>query len=155
MQDFTSTVAVQSAVVDPVHPRQAAVCLSRGSNSSGPLTILHKPAAVALSHFNGQHAEAWLFQAERYFEFYSILPIHQLSLASFYLDGEALDWYRWMFCNKQLFDWQHFAEKLRLRFRDTSLRSPESRLLKLLQTSTVAEFCAPFEAISMKHSLAG
>lgn len=80
VQDFISTVAVQLAVIDPIHPRQVAICLSPGSNSSGPLTIRHKPAAVALSCFNGQHVEAWLFQTESYFEFYSILPIHQLSL---------------------------------------------------------------------------
>lgn len=115
VQEFMSTVAAQSAAIEPVRPRPSDVCLSPGSNSSTPLTLRHKPATVELSRFNGLNPEAWLFQAERYFEFYNILPDHQLSLASFYLDGEALDWYRWMFRNKQLIDWPHFTGKIRIR----------------------------------------
>ncbi|XP_070047400.1 uncharacterized protein [Nicotiana tomentosiformis] len=143
-----STIVAQSAAIEPVRPRPSDVCLSSGSNSSTPLTLRHKPETVELSHFNGLNPEAWLFQAERYFEFYNILPDHQLSLASFYLDGEVPDWYRWMFRNKQLIDWPHFAGKIRIRFRDQSLRSPEGRLSKLLQITTVADFRARFEAIA-------
>lgn len=133
VQDFISMVVVQSAGVHLVRPRQVDVCLSPGSNSSGPLTVWDKPAAVELSHFNGQSVEAWLFLAECYFEFYSILSIHQISLVSFYLEGQALDWYHWMFRNKQLLDWPHFVEKLCLWFQEMSSRSSEGRHSKLIQ----------------------
>uniref|UniRef100_A0A3Q7EGD1 Retrotransposon gag domain-containing protein n=1 Tax=Solanum lycopersicum TaxID=4081 RepID=A0A3Q7EGD1_SOLLC len=63
-------------------------------------TLHHKPASVELGRFGGQNPEAWLFQAERYLDFYGIAAAHRLTLASFYLDGEALDWYRWLFRNK-------------------------------------------------------
>lgn len=75
--------------------RVGEVTLSQ--TSSGPVTVRHKPATVDLSLFHGDDPEAWIFQVERYFDFYSILPNHKLSLASFYLEGEALDWYRWLF----------------------------------------------------------
>ncbi|KAH0682530.1 hypothetical protein KY290_021108 [Solanum tuberosum] len=37
---------------------------------------------------------------------------YKLSFASLYLDGEALEWYRWLFQNKKLADWKHFTAKL-------------------------------------------
>ncbi|XP_019255164.1 PREDICTED: uncharacterized protein LOC109233755 [Nicotiana attenuata] len=64
----------------------------------------------------------------------------QLTIVSFYLDGEALEWYRWLFRNKQLVDWDHFAAKVRIRFRQKGLESAEGRLAKLHQTTTVSEF---------------
>lgn len=148
VQHFISTIAARSTVVDPVRPQHTNVCLSARSNSSGALTVRHKPTTVELSHFNGQKVDVWLFQVEHYFKFYSILHVHQLPLASIHLEGEALDWYRWMFRNKQLFDWMNFSKKLHLRFQDRSLCSPEGRLSKLVQTSIVVEFRARFEAIS-------
>ncbi|KAH0694276.1 hypothetical protein KY285_021373 [Solanum tuberosum] len=55
--------------------------------------------------------------AEKYFVFHNILSEHKLSLASFYFDGEALEWYRWLFRNKQLAGWDHFVDKLLIHFR--------------------------------------
>ncbi|XP_019250996.1 PREDICTED: uncharacterized protein LOC109229904 [Nicotiana attenuata] len=40
-----------------------------------------------------------------------------LPLPYFYFDGEALAWFTWLHRNKQFFDWTHFKEKLRIRFR--------------------------------------
>lgn len=59
----------------------------------------HKPASVKFGRFCGKNPEAWIFQAERYFDFYRITEDQHLSLASFYLDGDALEWYRWLFRN--------------------------------------------------------
>ncbi|KAH0642012.1 hypothetical protein KY289_032986 [Solanum tuberosum] len=89
-------------------------------------TLRHKPASVELGRFGSENPEAWLFQAERYFDFYGIAAAHRMTLASFYLDGEALDWYRWLF----------------------RLESAEGRLAKLRQTTTVSEFQGRFEAMA-------
>ncbi|KAH0636592.1 hypothetical protein KY289_036507 [Solanum tuberosum] len=51
---------------------------------------------------------------------------HKLSLASYYLDGAALTWYQWLFQNKQLVDWEHFAAKVLIRFRKRHLKSQKS-----------------------------
>ncbi|WMV27532.1 hypothetical protein MTR67_020917 [Solanum verrucosum] len=80
-------------------------------------TLRHRPAPVELGQFRGENPEAWIFQAERYFDFYGIAKMHKLTLASFYLNGEALEWYQWLFCNKQLAGWDHFVDKLLIRFR--------------------------------------
>ncbi|OIS96600.1 hypothetical protein A4A49_20454 [Nicotiana attenuata] len=72
----------------------------------------HKLASVEMPRFHGDNPESWVFAAERYFDFYYIAEDHKLSLASFYLDGEAREWYRWLFRNKQLSDWPSFDLKV-------------------------------------------
>ncbi|KAH0648401.1 hypothetical protein KY285_033649 [Solanum tuberosum] len=95
---------------------------------------------VVLDRFNGNtDPEDWISRAERYFNFLGFSEEHWLPLPSFYLDGEALEWFRWMFRNKQFFDWTHFKEKLALRFpKRTYAKSPVvdaqiSNILALLQ----------------------
>lgn len=75
------------------------------------------PDSVFLPRFSGDDPAVWVHQAEKYFAFHNILSEHKLSLASFYFDGTALEWYRWLFHNKQLAGWDHFVEKLFIRFR--------------------------------------
>ncbi|KAH0708855.1 hypothetical protein KY290_010369 [Solanum tuberosum] len=72
---------------------------------------------VVLDRFNGNaDPEDWISRAERYFTFLGFSEEYWLPLPSLYLDGEALEWFRWLFRNKQFFDWNHFKEKLALRF---------------------------------------
>ncbi|KAH0650869.1 hypothetical protein KY289_031108 [Solanum tuberosum] len=75
------------------------------------------PNSVSLPRFSGDNPTVWVLQAEKYFVFHNILSEHKLSLASFYFDGEALEWYRWLFRNKQLAGWDHFMDKLLIHFR--------------------------------------
>ncbi|KAH0715042.1 hypothetical protein KY284_007947 [Solanum tuberosum] len=78
------------------------------------------------------------FPTEKYFIFYDILSEHKLSWASFYLDGEALAWYRWLFRNKQLAGWDHFVDKLFIRFQ--SRKDPHNRFAFLRQFTTVDDY---------------
>ncbi|KAH0650224.1 hypothetical protein KY284_030136 [Solanum tuberosum] len=66
---------------------------------------------VELWQFRGENTEAWIVQAEHYFNFYKIEEDQKLNVVSFYLDGEALEWYQWLFRNNQLIDWMYFSEK--------------------------------------------
>jgi len=118
-----------------------------GGSSGGHMPVRHKPAPVEFGRFNGAQPDAWIFQADRYFDFYGIIAEHKLTLASFYLDGEALEWYRWLYRNNQLSDWPRFTEKLLSRFCPRHVLSPEGRLSKMVQTSTVADFRRRFEAV--------
>nr|XP_009762266.1 PREDICTED: uncharacterized protein LOC104214313 [Nicotiana sylvestris] len=117
------------------------------ASSKGSSPLRHKPVPVKFGHFHGDVPKAWIFQADRYFDFYGIIKEEKLNIASFYLDGKALEWYRRLYRNKQLSDWTIFTEKLRSRFRKWHVQSPVGRLSKLRQTSTVAEFQSRFEAL--------
>ncbi|KAH0658833.1 hypothetical protein KY285_027378 [Solanum tuberosum] len=95
---------------------------------------------VVLDRFSGDaDPEDWIYRAERYFTFLGFSEEHWLPLPSFYLDGEALEWFHWMFRNKQFFDWNHFKKKLSLRFwKPTDAKCPVvdvqiTRILALLQ----------------------
>lgn len=126
MQDILSQMAAfslqqRSTGLEPSYHRSPEPSLRQSSHGVSYPTLRHKPAPVEFGRFNGDNADAWVFQAERYFEFYSISDSNKLSLASFYLDGEALDWYQWLYRNKQLIDWDHFAGKLLCRFKQRSL----------------------------------
>ncbi|KAH0681939.1 hypothetical protein KY289_019691 [Solanum tuberosum] len=95
---------------------------------------------VVLDRFSGDaDPEDWIYRAVRYFTFIGFSEEHWLPLPSFYLDGEALEWFHWMFHNEQFFDWNHFKKKLSLRFwKPTDAKCPVvdaqiSRILALLQ----------------------
>ncbi|XP_015167050.1 uncharacterized protein [Solanum tuberosum] len=81
---------------------------------------------VKLWQFRGENPDAWIVQAEHYFNCYKIEEDQKLNVASFYFDGEALEWYGWLFRNNQLAGWDHFVDKLMIHFlsrtRDTSRR---------------------------------
>lgn len=111
-------------------------------------SMRHKPASVEMPRFYGDNPESWVFQAERYFDSYNISEDHKLSLASFYLDGEAREWYRWLFRNKQLSNWANFSLEVTSRFHKCTLFPAEGRLSKLRQTFTVSDFQAQFESIA-------
>lgn len=84
---------------------------------------------------------------ELYFKFYKTSESEQITIASFYLDGEALEWYRWIFQNRQMVDWDHFAAKVQICVRQKGLESAKGRLVKLRQTTTVSEFQKRFETL--------
>ncbi|KAM0019501.1 putative nucleotidyltransferase, Ribonuclease H [Helianthus debilis subsp. tardiflorus] len=113
----------------------------------------HKPAPVNFARFTGTHPERWTAQAERYFAFYSIADTDRLTIASFYLDDEAADWYDWMDRNSTLTGWPEFKAAIIQRFRSKELESPEGILAKLSQTSTVADFRHRFEEISNRSMI--
>ncbi|KAF3625987.1 hypothetical protein FXO37_30564 [Capsicum annuum] len=97
------------------------VVLSSRTDGGNLVMLRYKLASVELSRFYGEHPDAWVFQVERDFTFYSIIPEQQLSMASFYSNGTALEW---------------------------ELEDPEGRLTKLCQTFSVADYQARFEAIA-------
>lgn len=50
------------------------------------------------------------------FDFYAILDSQRLLIASFHLDGSALDWYDWMSRNCLFPNWKKFLIALEKRF---------------------------------------
>ncbi|KAG5585071.1 hypothetical protein H5410_045505 [Solanum commersonii] len=61
-----------------------------------------------------------------------------LFLPSFYLEGEALTWFDWLFRNKQFFDWMHFKEKFIQRF------SHQTQAYPVAQTTVPSNFQTSF-----------
>nr|XP_009788651.1 PREDICTED: uncharacterized protein LOC104236431 [Nicotiana sylvestris] len=98
-----------------------------------------KSTPVEFRRFSGEDPEVWISQAERYFEFYGTSKNNKLLRASIYLDGEALEWFRWLLRNKQLMDWEHFVAKVRIRFRTEHLALLEGHIATIKEYSTEIE----------------
>nr|XP_009590087.1 uncharacterized protein LOC104087358 [Nicotiana tomentosiformis] len=70
-----------------INRRDPAMEIARQEHVPWTAVLRHKPASVKFGRFRGDNLEAWIFQAERYFEFYRIETDQQLTMASFYLDS--------------------------------------------------------------------
>lgn len=64
------------------------------------------------------------------------------------MQGDALSLFKWMFHNNQLGDWTSFARALEIRFGPSSYENHQGKLLKLRQTSSIADFQVNFEKLS-------
>ncbi|KAH0696100.1 hypothetical protein KY290_013462 [Solanum tuberosum] len=77
------------------------------------VALMHsQPSPVQLGRFNGYNAVGWILLAELYFDSFAISDAHKLHYVSYYFDGDALEWFHWMYRNNQLVDWKHFKEQV-------------------------------------------
>ena len=93
-----------------------------------------------LWQFRGENQEAWIVQAIHYFDFYKIEEDQKLNVVSLYLDGEALQWYPWLFRNNQLSDWLRFADKMKIRLKQKWYESAAEWSANLEQVTYVTEY---------------
>ncbi|RVX19461.1 hypothetical protein CK203_008788 [Vitis vinifera] len=65
-------------------------------NEVNEILARHKTNFDQLSFpkFNGNDPTGWIYEAKQYFEFKNITPEQQVQLASFHLEGIALQWHR-------------------------------------------------------------
>lgn len=63
------------------------------------------------------------------------------------MKGDALGWYKWMYQNNQLTNWNYFSRALGLRFGPSTYENHRAQLLKLRQHGPVTEYQASFEKL--------
>lgn len=107
---------------------------------------------LEIPHFNGDNVADWLFQVDRFFTYHATPTDHKLQLASFYMTGPALQWFRWMYQAHQLCSWDQFVRDLELRFGPSTYQNPEVALYKLRQRSSVTAYLSDFELLSNRSS---
>ncbi|OIS97543.1 hypothetical protein A4A49_01760 [Nicotiana attenuata] len=84
---------------------------------------------MVLERFSGNdNPERWLFRVEQYFTYLGFAEKDWLPLPCFYLDGEALNWFNWLFRNNQFFDWKYFKAKFAQHFRQLPTTHPVGSL---------------------------
>ncbi|XP_019450597.1 PREDICTED: uncharacterized protein LOC109352871 [Lupinus angustifolius] len=112
-----------------------------------PPTTQPRPPKLQLTPFDGSEPLDWLFQAEQFFQLYQVPPDHRLHIISFYMNGEALSWFKWAFHNSTFTDWESFTRSLEARFGPSCYENHQAELFKLRQTGTVAEYQRQFETL--------
>jgi len=68
-------------------------------------------------------------------------------MAAFYMRGDALSWFKWMYQNHQLSDWLSFSRALELWFGPSTYANHQAELFKLHQNSTITEYQKSFERL--------
>ncbi|KAH0686387.1 hypothetical protein KY290_017973 [Solanum tuberosum] len=99
MSEIRSILQGLVGKIATVRPQNKVPMYENRDLSPAPPMFRHKYASINFGWFCGDNPKAWIFQAEHYFEFYEIAETYKLSLASL-----ALEWYQWLFRNKQLAD---------------------------------------------------
>lgn len=56
----------------------------------------HQHLKLSFPKFNGDDPTGWIYKVKQYFDFKNIAPEQQVQLASFHLEGIALQWHRWL-----------------------------------------------------------
>ncbi|KAA8526488.1 hypothetical protein F0562_008310 [Nyssa sinensis] len=82
---------------------------SRSNTTSNPS---HHHLKLSFPKFNGDDPTGWVYKAEQYFDFKNIAPDQQVQLASFHLEGIALQWHRWWTKFRGPLTWDEFTKAL-------------------------------------------
>ncbi|KAF8398707.1 hypothetical protein HHK36_014564 [Tetracentron sinense] len=65
-----------------------------GSSNSGTFGSIHsRTIKLDFPSFEGGDPTGWLYRAEQFFSYHQTTPKQKLNIASFHLEGEALQWY--------------------------------------------------------------
>ncbi|XP_073138657.1 uncharacterized protein [Henckelia pumila] len=115
------------------------------SNNSNPQ---HQNLKLSLPKFNGEDPTGWIYKAEQYFEFQNITIGQKVQLASFHLEGVALQWHRWLKKFRGPLTWDEFTKAILHRFGPTDYEDPSEALSQLKQTANVAAYQETFEKLS-------
>jgi hypothetical protein len=103
---------------------------------------------LEIPKFNGTEALSWIFKIKQFFEFHHTAEEQRLSIASFYMEGEALTWFQWMHSNGLLHSWTAFLHALEMRFAPSQYEDSKGELFKLCQTTTVKDYQTSFESLA-------
>ncbi|XP_039126949.1 uncharacterized protein LOC120263108 [Dioscorea cayenensis subsp. rotundata] len=80
----------------------------------------------------------------------AILPDQRIEIAAFYMTGDALQWYHWLYCTQQLSTWEVFSRQAELRFGPPTFVNHEAQLFKVKQQTTLAAYLSEFESLSTR-----
>ncbi|KAA8539377.1 hypothetical protein F0562_026069 [Nyssa sinensis] len=123
------------------HPH--ATPSAAGYNHSPPSSL-----KLQFPKFNGEDPMGWIYKAEQYFEYQGIRADQRVQLASFHLEGIALQWHRWHTKFREPPTWEELTKAVLLRFGPTEFEDPSEALSRLKQTTTVATYQEAFERLS-------
>ncbi|MGD0460848.1 MAG: hypothetical protein ABSC21_24290, partial [Terriglobia bacterium] len=140
-EKFLSLHLQHSAMNNTRQPESfAATGFSASSNFRGP--------KLDFPRFNGTDPTGWIYRAEQYFSLHNTFDVQKVPLASFHLEQEALQWYRWYIKAHPEPNWTDFCQLILPRFGPSAFDDFTGALTKLHQTGTVREYQTEFEKLA-------
>lgn len=93
------TVSSQLEVLRKHFDDPASSSASPHSDQNRPRLKLHVP------RFDDTDTHGWIFKISQFITYHQNPPEERITIALFYLDGAALAWYQWMYCNHHIVSW--------------------------------------------------
>lgn len=100
--------------------------------------------------FIRENVLGWLFQISHFFVYHQVSEEKKLSIAAFYMFGQALQWYNWMCMMTQLMTWENFVKKIEVKIRPSTFVNHEAQLFMLQKTSMVINYLSDFKCLSTR-----
>ena len=97
--------------------------------------------------FNGEDPTGWIYKAEKFFHYQQTENSEKITLASFHLLDDALQWYQWFEKTRTNVSWEKFTHALGVHFGPSDYEDFHEALAKLCQTNTMQEYQANFERL--------
>jgi hypothetical protein len=117
-------------------------------NHQIPLQTALPRMKLDVPKFDGSDAMGWIFKASQFFDYHQTPKEDRLTVASFYMEGQALSWFQWLHSNNLITTWPGFLQALETRFAPSYYDDPVSALFKLQQRSTVNTYLTEFERLA-------
>lgn len=146
----TERFAKMEQTLDLMNETLSKLGHSEEGTSSNNKPVIKKSIRSEMPKFNGSNVHGWIYKAKKYLRFHNAPDEERVTVATFNIEGEALDWLVWADRNSSLSSWSNFLDDLILRFGVSSYEIPAGRLSKLVQITSVKEYQHQFEALANK-----
>lgn len=133
------------------HEREGSSRHTKDESDGGRLVVSSKTAKLEFPKFSGEDPTEWFARVEQFFEFQKIAEVQKVSLASFHLEGEANQWWRWLSRTfkedgKEV-TWAVFEEELGARFGPTEGEDFDEALSHIQQVGSLRDYQREFEKL--------
>ncbi|KAF9660791.1 hypothetical protein SADUNF_Sadunf19G0000400 [Salix dunnii] len=103
---------------------------------------------------DGDDPIEWIYKAEQYFDYFSMMPEKKIKMVSFHLDREALQWFQWEDCVSSCSKWEDFTKAFCREFGPHGFEDFVEALFKLRQTGPLKEYITEFRRLATQiHDL--
>lgn len=110
--------------------------------------IQSRTIKLDFSRFDGTEPAGWIYRAEQFFLYHQTPPNQRIKIASFHLEGKALQWFWWLDKAGAIYRWNDFTKTLMARFGPSGYDNPINLLAKLRQTASVQEHQEQFKSLA-------
>ena len=135
IQRLGPTLSTLSPTSSPLPPPSPGPVVTHRMKLEGP-------------RFDGTEPLSWIFMINQFFEYHGTPEQDKLTIASFYMEGQALTWFQWMNTIGQFTSWLVFLKALCTRFAPSQYDDHTRAFCKLTQKGTVAQYLSEFEDLA-------
>ena len=118
-------------------------------NEGGRHIFSSKMAKLEFPRYSRDDPTEWFNQVDQFFEYQETVDNQKVSLASFYLEGEANQWWQWLHRaykeEGRIVTWEIFEEELWARFGPTRCKDFDEALSKVRRVGSLRDYQKKFE----------